>query len=208
VAATPRSDADAEWVALQLDADQVVARQPTYDRVSADLAAIRQAMPDLADIGVYPFDDGTTVILAPTEQTFRSIEADDYRDWDCLNDFYGLQSVIPEPDPLGTPQVLVTLKGRYNMPLVAELYARLPGITNASDNPSVGDGSKICAARDGASYSYVLDRAGGDCPAGCTTHQAYYFVSNGPGQVELRDTWDDSAGKQPAPAWWLPSCSR
>ncbi len=207
IALTPRSDENLELLALQLDEGALVATQATYDWVVDDVAAIRALDPDLAGIGYFPPHDGKTLALTPTEVAFQSIEAGQYSAWDCLNDFYGLESIVPSPLTITRSFVVLTLEGIYDLPQLAELYGQLPGIERAEANGFGGDGPKICAQRIARGIEYVVDNAGGDCPAGCTTHDAHHFESAAPGEIEALDTWN-SEDTAEAPEWFTRVCRR
>ena len=207
IAASPRADQNLELLALRLDAGEVVATQATYDRVIADVTAIRALAPALADVGYFPPHDGKTLLVQPSEQVFKLIEAGQYSAWDCLNEFYGLTSIEPQRFSIGSSFVLVKLKGLYDLALLAGVYAQLPGITSVEPDGFGGDNAKICAARAGDQFEYMVDRAGGDCPAGCTTHDAQHFRSSAPGVVEALETWNSESGA-PAPQWFTRMCRR
>jgi hypothetical protein len=100
----------------------------------------------------------------------------------------------------GSWSILITLRGIYNLPRIAELYAALPGVTAANANYGLGDGPTLCAARTGQQYQYIVDRAGGDCPAGCTTHDMRAFRSDAAGQITPLGSWSSNSGDA-APAW-------
>lgn len=138
VAATPRADRDAEILALGLAPELVVARQDRYDVVAADLAAIRQLQPELADVHVeceipygYAFE-------------FDQIDVVDavwigwYHAWDCHNAFYGI-----EHNPVGEGGDVWRIDGLgFAMevsgvlaPSFIEAYRTLPGLEEASIGP-------------------------------------------------------------------------
>jgi len=133
----------------------------------------------------------------------QSILAGEYSAWDCLNDFYRLES----QESFSGRYVILKLKGQYDLELLASLYLRLPGMQSAEPNLSGGGGSSICAYRAGAMIEYVVDRAGGDCPAGCTTHDARAFVSTAPGVVQATGMWNSESG-EPRPDWFTRACRR
>jgi hypothetical protein len=201
VAATPRDDANLEMLALTLDSPAIVATQETYDRVIADVAAIRELEPALADIEYRAANDGKGLLLDPEELTFQSIAAGEYSAWDCLNDFYQLDAMQMTPMKVGGSFVAITLKGQYNVAELSHLYAMLPGIKSVEPNGILGDGPTIRARRRDDALEYIVDRAGGDCPAGCTTHDAHFFVSTAPGVVEAMGSWNSESGEAP-PDWW------
>jgi hypothetical protein len=117
----------------------------------------------------------------------QSIRAGQYSAWDCLNDFYGLQDLF-----VGSTYVVITLKGTYDIVELSKLYQKLPGIRSAGSSRG-GDGPTVCAGRNGSTFEYVVDRADGDCPAGCITHEAHAFVSTAPGEVEARGVWNSAS---------------
>ena len=106
-----------------------------------------------------------------------------------------------------TPRATLTLKGLYNLELLASLYAQLPGIVNVESNSFGGDGSTICARRAGTEIEYVFDRGSGDCPAGCIDHVAKRVVSTSAGAISPRETWDSQSGT-PRPEWFTRACAR
>jgi sugar lactone lactonase YvrE len=201
LALSPRPDTNLEQLALSLEPGNVIASQAAYDRVVADVAAIRALVPDRADIGYLAPDDGKTVYLGLSDVAAQSILAGEYSAWDCLNERYGASLGEPNEAFFGSSSMLITLRGIYDISLVAERYAALPGVTGAGANSAAGDGPTVCVARDGERYQYVIDRAGGDCPSGCTEHDARAFASDAAGQVTSLGAWVSESG-QPAPAWF------
>lgn len=201
IAATPRDDANLELLALALDTAEIVATQETYDRVIADVAAIRALEPSIADVGYLGSNDGKQLLLSPDDKTMQSIAAGEYSAWDCLNDFYQLDPTKPMPIQVGSSFVVITLKGQYHLGQLSDLYAKLPGIESVEPNSFIGDGPSIHARHRGDDIEYIVDRAGGDCPAGCTSHDAHFFVSTAPGVVEAMGSWNSEAGEMP-PAWF------
>jgi hypothetical protein len=203
IAATPRADESLEMLALRVDSGRVTASEETYARVGADIAAIRGAQPELADIGHFPRDDGKALLLALDDLTALSFAKHEYTAWDCLNDFYGLESL----EPVSASYALLTLKGNYDLELLAGLYLQLPGIRGASANQSGGNGPTICARRAGSNVEYVFDRASGDCLAGCIDHDAHAFLSTAPGVIEAMGAWNSQASETP-PDWFRRVCLR
>jgi hypothetical protein len=203
VALTPRSDPNLERLALTLAPEALTIDTASYERVVADVAAIRTLQPTLADIDYRGADDGKTVVLGLTDIGSQSLAAGQYSAWDCLNDFYGLVGT-QSYEAGGTTFVTLELKGIYKIQLLAELYAALPEVQSAEPSYGVGDGPTLCVQRDGDRYQYVVDRAGGDCPSGCTEHEAYLFASDAAGQVTAMDSWNSNTS--PAPTWFRETC--
>lgn len=195
-AATPRADENLEALALTLEPERVTASQGSYDRVVSDVAAIRALQPALADIGYRALTKNLYVAL--TSIGAQSIAAGEYSAWDCLNAAYSATTLLNQS--FSNDSAYVTLGGIFNLPLVAAQYAELPEVTEASPDGLVGDGSSICVSRDGDHYEYLVDRAGGDCPSGCTEHELHGFTSDAAGQVTALGEWSSTSG-EPAPAW-------
>jgi hypothetical protein len=201
---TPRADQNLELLALSLEPERITASQSTYDRVVSDVAAIRALTPALADIGYRSAYGGMSLYIQVTSIGAQAIAAGDYTAWDCLNDVY--RAGTPRLSDLsGTHAVHLELGGVFNLPLVAELYAKLPEVILSEPSYGVGDGSTLCAVRNGEQYEYAVDRAGGDCPSGCTEHEVHGFASNAAGQVSTLGVWSSLSG-DPAPAWVMEIC--
>lgn len=202
IAATPRADPNLELLAMRVEPGRVTASEEIDARLVADVAAIRVAAPELAGIGYFGRSDGKQLLLSPNDLTMQSIRAHEYSAWDCLNDFYGLENL-----EVGSTFVVLTLKGTYDLATLSKLYGTLPGIRSAESNVSGGDSATICAQQSGAMFEYVVDRAGGDCPAGCTTHDAHAFVSTAAGVVTAKGSWNSEQTPNP-PDWFTRLCRR
>jgi hypothetical protein len=200
LAETPRADKTAEGLARELDGDRIVARQATYDRVVADVAAMTAFQPDLP---LVPEDDGRGLILTVDRPTFEAMKDGTYHDWDCLNEFYGPATL--DFHLFSSAQfVSVSLRGQFNLQLLLGLYGQLPGVTSAE--PSSGgapDGSRTCLARTGETYEYAFMSFN-------PSIRAWYFVSEAAGEVELREAWEgvDEAGGPPLPEWVSRLCGQ
>ena len=127
LAATPRADEQAELIALFIDR-VIAARQGTYDRVRADLAAIRAGHPALADYSFSPKFDSQTLYLTIDFATLEAITTDHYPFWDCLNSRYGF--VFNAAVPAGTDGYIETLRfsKRLFVPEIEDDYRALPGV--------------------------------------------------------------------------------
>lgn len=202
IAATPRSDSNLELLALSIDHGRVTADEETYSRVVADIAAVREANPQIARVSYFPRTGGRELLVYPNEQTMELIRDGKYSAWNCLNDFYGLQRMELGADD---KYFVLSLKGIYNLDLVSQLYKELPGIMDVEPNLGAGDGPTICAKRNGSEYEYVVDRADGDCPSGCTIHEAHAFLSSAAGVIEARGVWN-SETNEPPPEWFSRIC--
>lgn len=204
IVATPREDGNLEQVALLLDEGEVTAREETYERVTTDVARMRALVPRLADIDHFPRHDGRTLRLIVSDTVLGVMMSGDYTAWNCLNDFYGVRSLSFNDFALSYASV--ELKGNYRLDVLARLYAELPGVEAVEPNSIGGDGPTICAWREGDVYEYVVDRADGDCPAGCITHDAHLFRSSA-GAVELIESWNSERVAE-RPEWFERVCRR
>jgi len=83
----------------------------------------------------------------------------------------------------------LTFNGLYNPQIVEHAYRHLPGVAATEFAQFLGDGSNIYVSRAEATWHYVFDLAGGDCPAGCTEHELYFFAVTSPGLVQTTAMW-------------------
>lgn len=204
LALTPRADANLELFALSLEPGRVTVSSSVYERVVADVGALRALSPELSDIGFHPPHDGKTLYLGLTDVAAQSIRAGEYTAWDCLHDAYGLTSMSIR-DRFGDASALIELHGIFDLPLVAELYAQLPGVKVASPDGSFDSyGSTLCAARGGDRYEYVVDAVSGD-PLEGGSRVAHLFASSTPGAVTSLGVWSSESG-EPAPEWFGRIC--
>jgi hypothetical protein len=204
LAATPRADENLEFLALVLEPDAVVVSQATYERVVADVAAIRALVPELAPIEYRPPHDGRSAWIS-----FGSIAVDvwamgAFSGLDCLNEALGA-TYRPAFDNFDFYYRPVSLRGIHNMPLVAQLYSQLPDIAAGELTGGPGDGPTWCVGRDGSDYEYVIDQAMGGCSSGCQEHEAHHFSSEVAGEATPLEVWRSADG-QPPPAWYTRLC--
>ena len=180
LAATPRANTNLELLALRFSPG-IVADQQIYDRLVRDVVLISTQDQSVSDIGYFPADDGKGLLLLTDAPTLSKMQAGTYSEWDCLNDSYGLVDLSFNTDLISYASL--TLKGIYDLQRLSKDYAALPGIQSAEPNASGGDGPTICVVREDSVWHYVFDRAGGDCPAGCTEHEYTHFTVSTAGTV-------------------------
>ncbi len=195
-ASTPRADGSLELLAAAIDGS-LVASQPTYDRVVADVAAIKSANPALAAISHLGVHDGRTLLLGVDQSTEQAIIAGTYTAWDCMNTRYELATVNVQ-----SWYTMLSFPGNYQTEHLLAEYLSLPGVVSAEPNWLVGDGPTICGNRDGETYTYVFDDASGDCPAGCIVHAYSGFEVDADGGITPLGTWDNGSS-DPVPPWTL-----
>lgn len=100
---------------------------------------------------------------------------------DALNSRLGLKGIwVLRSQRSPGLAVSLCLADRINIPVAAEEYAELDDVEWAEVSGRLGDGSDIAIAKMESDWYVVVDRAGGDCPSGCTEHELFYFkVSSG-----------------------------
>ena len=197
LAATPRLDAESEWLAIAVD-EAFVATPLTYERIRGDLAAIRERLPEAERIHVQTRD--SRLSLEVDEATHAAIASGTYHAWDCLHARYGWQE--PTLDAFETTHHYYAsgrLLARVDPKAVAALYNELPGVSMASFG-SPTDGSRLCATRDpDERMHYVFVEGLGDCESGCMG-RTYTHVTTAPdGLIELAGV--TSTSDPTVPAW-------
>jgi hypothetical protein len=203
--ATPRADENLELLALVLEPDQVVASQANYERVVADVAAIRELAPELASIEYRPMHDAQSVRVTFNDAGMDALSMNAFGAWGCLNDALGatVGSVV-DVFPVYAP--LLQLRGVHNMLRVEQLYEQLPGIADAEIYGADADGPTWCIGREGARYEYVIDSASGGCSSGCREHEARHFSSEAAGAAISLEIWRSGDGAA-APDWFSRLCA-
>lgn len=199
---TPRSDTNLELLALTLDAGQVTATQATYDRVVADVAAIRASAPSLATLEFWPPHDGRSISITFGSEASDALGEGSYTAWDCLLQAYrveigGVIDIFPTYAPT------LYLDGIFDLVRLEELFEQLP---DASAEISFNTGRSLCSARVGEHYEYVVDRTSGACDGvGACRGSARHFASDAPGEINLLAIWSAASGDAP-PAWFRDVC--
>lgn len=201
IAATPRAEVNLELLSVEMSGEITAAG--TYDRVTADIGWIREYFPETAGIDYAGVIEGRRLTLGVDPATAAAIENGTYAEWDCLNEYYGLESVHPDSHAIGDFATL-ELKGIYHVPLLATLYSELPGVESAgSFHGSIPHGRTICGLVDSSSthhYFIVVD-AFGDCLSGCINRDVRYFTSAVTDAVpRFRGKWFNFEN-DPRPPW-------
>jgi hypothetical protein len=161
--------AEAEYLALeirgQLRPDLTLAAQ-----IKSDLAAIRTAYPQYADIRVLPSWMPSETLVGLTDSAFADYTA---------GTFHGFDPIYAD---LGVPSSTVhnfskwlhlKFNQMYHGQRLSELFDPVEGVRYADPNGIIGDGNDIVAR---ANHTYTLSRGSGDCPAGCISHQYFDFT--------------------------------
>ncbi|HJQ81693.1 MAG TPA: hypothetical protein VJ828_17145 [Lacipirellulaceae bacterium] len=160
---------EAEYLSLEISGEL---RPPVAlaDQIQDDLAAIRLARPDLANIHVFPSWIPGDLTVGFTPAAFSEFEA---------GTFSGFDSLYAE---LGTPQsrtldslkvAFLNFNQMYHGVRLAQLFQPVDGVRYAEPNFALGDGNDIIAR---ANRPYPLSRGHGDCPAGCIYRESWDFT--------------------------------
>ena len=150
------------------------------------LSRIREAYPEVADITVREHYRSGALLVGLEPELFAVVSAlledqtgtgllhTGYAEFDSLNEQLGLSEVV---QAFPTSRIATLYFSEYlNVPAAATAYATLEGIEFAEPDVYVGDGSDIDAATSEGRWYVVVRRAWGDCPAGCTNEELYFFV--------------------------------
>jgi hypothetical protein len=160
---------EAEYLSLEISG-QLRPPVPLANQIQSDLAAIRTAHPDLADIRVRPSWMPGELLVGLTPAAYSQFEA---------GTFHGFDSLYAE---LGTPHatthdfsqwVHLQFGQVYHGVRLAELFRPISGVRYADPNGIIGDGNDIVAWAD---RTYALSRGFGDCPAGCIYRESFDFT--------------------------------
>jgi hypothetical protein len=222
LAAPPRPDADAEWLAVEAG-DSFLADEAIYARAHRDLAALRSAHPAFAGSHVYGEADGLGHVIAVelTDAAFALAMAGEWHGWDCLNAAYGAEAPAPWSKHGHPPIFSVPLPDRRaRHDLLAAQYAELPDVTASFPWGTAGDFPDVCLSIEGDAYAYVFVEPSGldHCDAVCPHHRFTGFRVDAAGAVEELGVYEVDSATKPrpsAPAWlsglgactrWLPAC--
>lgn len=204
LARTPRADTNLELLALSLDVGQLTATQATYERVVADIAALRALAPSLASVSFWPPHDGHTLLVTFGSEATEALSEGTYTAWDCLLAAYRAQ-IGPVVDIFPTYAPTLYLDGIFDMPRLAELFGQLPDVSVEIN--ATGERRTLCATRSAEHYEYVVDRTNGRCESSTAcSGSARHFASDAPGQLAVLESWTAS-DDAPAPDWFRRVCN-
>jgi hypothetical protein len=131
-----------------------------------------------------------------TESAGDSVRQGLYTAWDSLNTAQGAHFVRIRPL---TPTVTLGFDDLMHPRYMGELYAALPGVLSAYKYGAAGDWPNVYPLQRPGGRTYLFRAAGGDCPAGCTINEYWYYRFSW-GKPEFVGYWDPSL--DPTPDWW------
>jgi hypothetical protein len=191
---TPRPNQDAEVLAIEATG-AFVAPQAVYDRVAKDLTNIRYSFAEVRYITAGRYTPNQVLVLFDQADGASAVLEGRYFDADCLNAIYSATRfrLIGTKAPL---IVTVTFAGRFNIPLLAAEYAKLPGVKSAEPNGYVGTHPDVCLAIDGDTFFFIFMDVdpNGDCLAGCSRHIAGSFSTDSTGNITLSPSVSSQLG--------------
>jgi hypothetical protein len=140
------------------------------NQIKSDLAAIRAAYPQYADIRVLPSWMPGETLVGMTNDAYAQFTA---------GTFHGFDSIFAD---LGVPAAYPSNFGKYvrfafgqvyHGERLSDLFDPVNGVRYAEPNGIFGDGNDIVAR---SNRTYTLSRGYGDCPAGCIYRQTWDFT--------------------------------
>lgn len=196
ILATPRSDRNVEDLALSLSTG-IAADEAIYQRLTKDLGAIRRTAPEANAITFQPTVDNSSLGF--------SLEGSTLPEWDCLNAWYGAESITLSSLSEETLSGTIQFSGILDMVRVAPEYASLAGVRAAEPTGFVfipeSFPGQICVHREGDLWHYYL-RQESDLVAPAPPLSLHFTtVSAEPDQFPeplLHEEWD---GTGKAPDW-------
>lgn len=198
---TPRANREAEEAALWLSG-RLIAPQGLYETVRDDLAAIRGehlgAIPDLA-ITFFPPWSVTEIIVLPDDATWDRIHNGEPNAIDELNAIYHATAMDSLRITSHYVVAVIEFEGRLHPGLLAAIYDDADGVVYAQPNGYVGDRSNVYPWEHGGRMTYLFRRGAGDCPAGCTENEFWYFRR---GSAGTEFVGHFLMGADPLPEWW------
>lgn len=156
-------------------------RQGLAAEIDRVLARVRERRPDLADIRARAAFDPRALLVGAERGLLAALahapeRKTGYAAFDALNTGLRLESVriFSFADA-----ALLRFAAPVNVAAAARAYREVEGVKSAEPDAVVGDGPDIAAARHGAVWHVVIDRARGDCPSGCLYRETAFFTVSG-----------------------------
>ncbi|MGA2093884.1 MAG: immunoglobulin-like domain-containing protein [Sedimentisphaerales bacterium] len=169
---------EAQILAINISG-QLQAHEELTQRILNDLAAIREAYPDIAGIRYRAPYVAEELMVRLTAKAAEQFKAGQYHGLDELNGQYGVIETDAGHLYHGSLNLIVLKFDKfYNAELLSDIYeqAQPEGLVYAEPDYIVGDGDTIQAQPP----DYNLVAGWGDCPAGCIYNRSYHFrVENG-----------------------------
>lgn len=163
-------------------------RRTLAHEIGSMLSRLRDAYPATAEVTARQTHGFGTILVAFEPDLFDAVSGllDDatgpvalrtgHAEFDALNARLGLWGVKLFSF---SPLAVFYVDEHANTSLASLLYSALDGIDYAQPDMFLGDGSDIEASKVRGTWHVVLQRAWGDCPAGCLHREFQFFTVGG-----------------------------
>jgi hypothetical protein len=162
------SDMDAVYLAYSV-IPSLLPDQIVYTQIRNDLAAIRDAFPDMERVHHHSNWLAGQVRIKLTEQAAAQYEAGTYHGFDSLNAIYG--PIEGEYYSGWSRSLTLRFVLPYYPDSLADIYRLAEGVERTSVNGTVGDGSRLAVNFPSYRFTYGW----GDCPSGCIYYHTWVF---------------------------------
>lgn len=197
----PEDQEEAELIALCLSGD-LEAPDSLYNLILSNLGAVRSEFSERFEsinrIRFKPPWVESCIIIGFDEATDQLVKSGEYHAWDELNSEYQ----VTEIDTRITGAAVLYFKGVLHPRRLSEFYRGLPGVRYVEPNGLIGDSPNVYPRQTLQGISYLFRNAWGDCPAGCTADEYWYFRVSGPSGVDFVGYWPAHLNDKP-PSWWI-----
>ena len=209
LAQTPRLNREAEEMALWVS-KALVAPEALYNEFKQGLSALRSEFGDSVPIlKEMPFSPPRQPSLI--KLTFDSVGKErvlygNYNDWDSLNTIFRMTR-MDTSRVLHYLFVYIRFEGLVNSDSLASYYRGLPGVKYVGRKCyiCIGDYGNLFPHWTESGLRFLLRRAGGDCPSGCTENHFWYFAQNDQDWELVGDF--EYYFSLPPPEWWWEGAS-
>lgn len=171
---TPRAFRTAELLAQEASG-QFIAPESVYQRVAAELPALRSRVPVHA--GVKPTPCSLGVLVQADDVAAERINRGEHVAWNEL-----VELLNPTVE-VNNGSYALSFDDVYQEANIVEEFFALDGILDALPDHVIGDGDDVCLAIRGDKHFYIFDHGEGDCTAGCITHNYYAYETDASGNI-------------------------
>lgn len=191
--AHPRENVEADQMAIFLSGE-LTAPEELYARLRDDLARVREEYGDevtantdrVSHVGDVEFQlpwVPSKVLVAFEAAWADSVREGNYPYWDALNAALGAVSI----SSLGSfDYVVIRFEPLLNPCVLGSFYRDLPGVRNSYPDQYCCDWPGIYPRPADSKTTLLIRDAWGDCPAGCTGQEYWYFEVDDSADVVLR----------------------
>lgn len=206
IAGTPKANEEAELAALWLS-QALIAPDTLYDQMVSALDRLRSRyqneIPLLGTQKFWHWWHGRSLLVQLDADASEQYRQGNFDSFDSLNSLFKGEIAGVDPDYHERFAVFqIRFAGLLNLDSLASYYGKISGVAESrcfyarrGDWPNLYPGLGL----DGE-LTFLLRKAGGDCPAGCTENHFWYFQSEGD-SVRLIGDFEEITGED-RPVWW------